>query len=210
MELGTWADWANVVGAGVVGGAVIWLTRRTNKLAEAANRTSETVAALELKRDTTEAASREDERRLLLVSLSYPIGTTLSALTALKKFFATPGVRENILQQEVRQIAAAQLQRGRFTIAEGVRGRMHCIDVLTAARILRTEAAIPTFLTALDGLGTQNAELRAFGMETMVQAVDRALADVEAVWVTCHAACQEAGLAVGPLPAQFQKDREAH
>lgn len=210
MDLGTWADWANVVGAGVVGGAVIVLTRRTNKLAEAANRTSETVAELESKRDETEAASREDERRLILISLSYPVGSTKNHLRAVQVILADSAIAASIRLPSTLDLIREHLELARLTIAESVRARLHCVDLLTAARILRTEAAIPTFLAALNGLALDDAGLREFGLRTMKGAIENAISDADAVWRACHEACRQAGLSVGALPPYLIKDEADH
>jgi hypothetical protein len=72
MELGTWADWANVAGSIVVGGAVIYLGWKANHIAD-------------LPRQLTQEAE-EREGRVLIKFIEEHLAATLGKARSLQRF----------------------------------------------------------------------------------------------------------------------------
>lgn len=192
-DLGNWADWANVFVAAAVGIAV-W-------------RVSNSVAKLELQRELEAAKLRQDEQRLILVTMANHISIALVAIRNAAQLFRQDGFLQNLRDnQETRDFLSTTLWQGVFTIPEGARARMHFVEMKIAAQILRAEGAIPFFLKSIEAMSTSSADNRVSGSVALSRAVSRELQELTEAWTACHAACREAGLIVGP-PSSEQEPK---
>jgi hypothetical protein len=200
-EVGSLADWVNVAAATTVGIAVWRVSKKTNALADAANRTSASVAQLELQREAEAAQQRRDEQRLILVTMANPISMALVAMRSTHQLFGQDGFLERFQDsQQVRDFVSNHLRYGIFTIPESVRVRMHFVEIRIAAQILRAEGAATIFLKAIEGVGSTTGDLRTLSATNLSVAISREVAELEEAWEACMAACREAGLKVGPAP----------
>ena len=200
-DVGNWADWANVTAALIVGAAVWRVSRKTNALADAANRTSESVAQLELQREAEAAKLRQHEQRLILVTMANSISVAWVAVKSADDLLRQDGFQAKLRERQVaRDTLTDTLRQGLFTIPESVRARMHFVDIRVAAQILRAEGAIPIFQKALEGIGSTSGEVRALGVVQLAKAISRELEELASARTACQDACREAGLKVGPPP----------
>jgi hypothetical protein len=189
VEFGNVAEVAGAVIALIAAGTVAYLGYQ-------ANRTTAAIRDMEAKRDAAEAKSRHDERLIILMSLNHVISMALVHLRSVKQAIESPANAGRLKEENFRLALANMLNPGTFTISDGVRGRLHCVDMTTAAKLIRAEGAIPLFVTGLATLTDAQGKLADGASRTLQDAMAIAENELEVVWRECLLACREAGLDV--------------
>lgn len=202
-EWGNLAEWSGVFAGLVVGLAVGMLTRRTNQLAAAANRTSDAMAALESRREAEANILRDAEQRLILVSLASSIGLAYATTNGLCQILGWQGAAQKLADsEEVQKFVKDKLSYGSFRIPDSVRDRMHYLDFQLSAMILRAEGGLPLMRESLRDIARCTPDVRIRGAEAIKVALGNQTRELSVAWEACQNACREAGLAVGDPAAQ--------
>lgn len=198
MGPGSWADWVNAGAALLVGVALMWLTSKTNKLAEAANRTSQAMAELERKREADDSAMRVDERRQILIAIHDPIGIARATMSVPMLALGNSGqyfqnfVRDATARKAVREA----LELARFVIPESVRSRLHYLEPSLAGRISRIESGPAYLLTFLAFIPEGPDELAEDGTRAFLRMLRHHVDEMGIVRKASEQACIDAGLPV--------------
>lgn len=202
-DWGNLAEWSGVFAGLVVGIAVGVLTRRTNQLAAAANRTSDAMAALESRREMEAGVLRDVEQRLILVSLASPIGLAYATTNGLHQILCWQGATQKLANsEEIQQFVRDKLSYGSFQIPDSVRDRMHYLDFQLSAKILRAEGGLPLMEESLRDIARCTPDVRIRGAEAIKGALGNQTRELFVAWEACQSACREAGLSVGDPAAQ--------
>lgn len=195
MELGTWADWANVAGAAVVGGAVTLLTFRTNKLAESANRTSQAMVDLETQRAIDDAAMRASEQRLILIALHDPIGISQASLSVAYFALEKPDYFENFVHNATARGAVKEaIEKARIDMPETLRSRLHYLEPSLAGRIVRIESAASYLITMLTFIPTDDSEFAKVSARGLHKSIKRYVDEISIVREASRRECESLGL----------------
>jgi hypothetical protein len=195
---GTWGEWFAGAASLGVGIAIYRLTRRTNKLAAAANHTNELMAKHEFDRTEAENELHAEERRLILVYLSTPILLAQVQIEGLCNAAAEPGFDQKLRNQSYRDVLTNIVDAAVQPLPDGLRDRMHIVGNPIAARLLRTQS-MPAALKLILEFGT-NTE--ATPKEEMGKAAADLLGtlngDLSLVRLACIEACRDAGIIATP------------
>lgn len=196
-DWGNIADWGGVIAAAVVGYAVYRVSKRTNDLAAAANRTSDAMADLVQRQAQEAELLRQREQQLLLVALAAPVSRFAKVLDGLKTALEDDKVRKSAARdEEVQTLFIDALRLNALTIPDGIRDRMHFLDPGLAARILRAEGSAALIIDGLTDLHKSEDSDRAIGINTVHHAMKVQYSELESAVVACFAACRDAGLRI--------------
>lgn len=199
MDAGTWADWANALTGLGVGGAVLWLTNRTNKLAAAANRTSNALAAQEARRDAEAIELRAREQRLILVALAMPVGLARATFRTVTNALEVDAYRQRLAQERpIYDEFVGILKRGQLVVPSELRARLHFLDERIAAHILRLESVCTVVDAIVSAMPNCSAEQRSGATASLAETCTAALNESIAVQDACISACRAAGIGVSP------------
>lgn len=194
---GNAADWATVAVSLMVGVAVGLMTRRTNALAEAANRTADAAWAAQGAAEAADAALREREQILILISLSTAIGLAVANINALKQMLDIQGWPRRLqTEANLQSLFLERMEAARFTVPESVRDRLHYLDLDIAGRIMRGEAAIPLLAASISHLGSCTPEVAADAVRTYHAALGEYVSELSVALAACQRASSAAGLGV--------------
>lgn len=198
---GNIADWAQFAAAVVVGYAVWRVSKRTNQLAEAANQTNETLLRLEGSRDQEIAALRENEKRLLFITLALPLRSAQATAVSVVRTFTDPEVRREATStpEDIGRLATL-FQIGRLNVSESVRSRLHYLEDTTAARILRIESAFDFCETMLKTMPSCTMDVRRTSLAKIDNSLREMLPLIAAIDAHCTEACRTCGVELATRP----------
>lgn len=194
-DWGNWADWAQFAAAVVVGIAVWRVSSRTNELAEAANKTNETLLRLEAAREMDAVQLRAAERRLLLVSMAMPLRTARATAGSFVETIGDDSVRDDAINKidSIRQLENL-FEIGKLRIGEDLRSRLHFLDESTAARLLRIESGFNFCCTLIKTMPDCTQDIRRGSLAKIYLALRDTLPLIDAVDAECTSACEATGV----------------
>jgi hypothetical protein len=165
------ADWGNV--AEIVGAvATIAVGVAAFFISHAANKTAQKLAKLEIDREDEARLLRKNEQTLILVGMSGALGNAFSALNACNIQIQREGASERLLHsEEARQAYLKILSYGQFEIPESTRSRMHFLEPVLAAQILRTHHMVERLVLSIKGLGSVSPDVARYGVRTLLAAL---------------------------------------
>ncbi len=193
------ADWGNV--AEIVGAfATIAVGIAAFYISRAANKTAQKLANLELGREDEAKLLRKHEQTLILVGMSGAAGNAFAALNACNMHIQREGEVEKMLTSVgSRQACLKILSYGQFEIPESTRSRMHFLEPVLAAQILRTHHMIDRLVISINALSFTSPEVARYGMQTLLLALPKAVAESKVILDACQAAQRDLGLPAADL-----------
>jgi hypothetical protein len=193
------ADWGNV--AEIVGAlATIAVGVAAFFISHAANKTAQKLAKLEIDREDEAKLLRKHEQTLILVGMAGALGDAFAALNACNMHIQREGEAERMLHNDDSRRACLNiLSYGKFEIPESTRSRMHFLEPVLAAQVLRTHHMIDRLILSINGLGMVSPDVARYGMETMLMAVPQVLSESKLVFDACQAAQRDLGLSAADL-----------
>lgn len=151
-DAATWGDlatWASAVGALLVGGAIVLISHRTNRLAASGNQINQSLQQIEEQRDDAREKAEAERRILALASMGVQVNLIKAQVEALLSEVQKKDVQKRFLSDEgatTDLIPRAKSLRSLFPLEVSSIARE--ISLEEGARLMRA-ASIPVSLVAL-------------------------------------------------------------
>jgi hypothetical protein len=198
-DWGNWADWFNVLAAIGVGVAVGLMTRRTNKLAAAANKTNRKLAKLEKQREHQAAEVEQARRRVMLVSIEPLIRVARAQFSVLYNATIEPAfVQRFANERDYRDNFEGWVRGADLTLADAPIAEAHLLGETLGARLARAARTPRLMLRVLERghLDHATPEGLAGGAGIVKFEVQDARNDLNLLLDACHDAMRDTGIAV--------------
>lgn len=192
---GDLATWVSAVGAFVVGVAVVFISHRTNSLANAANRTNHKLQQIEECRDREQEKARSDRRTLALASIGAPIGLAKAHLEASIKMLSSPASATKFWSNPgALKFHADRLQELRSYFPDELDAVAREVELSEGARLIRAAHAPATVSALLQNFPSLDDDRKASVYAAILIFLNVAAKDLRIVHEACVAAEDQCGM----------------
>lgn len=192
---GDLATWISALGAFVVGAAVVFISHKTNSLANATNRTNQKLQEIEERRDREQEKARSDRRTLALASIGAPIGLAKAHLEASIKMLSNPGSATSFwANPSALKFHADRLQEFRSYFPGKLDAVAREVELSEGARLTRAAHVPATVSALLQNFPDLDDDQKKSAYAAILIFLNVAAKDLRIVHEACAAAEDECGM----------------